>query len=328
MLQLGIGAHFIFLVKSLLCGAWSRALVNGMWTEDIQVLQGVRQGCPLSPLLFAMLTQPLMDFFRGETDAGRLQGLAPSPSLRLSFRLFADDLGTLMKVVWDWRIFEATLMLYWENGSLGHLTTFLRSGLNYMLWIWVSPSGASIKWWDEISILCLIRCCSVFPELWVNWYILGCCGVHGSKSERTWYSAQVLRLSLAWTLELGWSTPLSNRILYFTWDRYVHVSQDRWLAWYQKDARLLVRPCWHVDWQGDSITTSARYKWEILNVVWDFFGCSSRYTFWRQWIWLSGQAMALGRQDITPLCFGLPNYRVYDMIQPVSSDYSRLNRIW
>lgn len=34
-----------------------------------------------------------MDFLRTEADAGRLQGISPSPSLRLSSRLFADDLG-------------------------------------------------------------------------------------------------------------------------------------------------------------------------------------------------------------------------------------------
>lgn len=85
-------------MKSLIGNACSKALVNGLCTADIKMCRGVRQGCPLSPLLFVLSTQPLMDFFRAGIGDGRILGTRISQSLTICVRLFADDLGLFIPV--------------------------------------------------------------------------------------------------------------------------------------------------------------------------------------------------------------------------------------
>jgi hypothetical protein len=91
--KLGFGAHYILLVQSLLTNATSRVFLNGMFTAEIPLQRGVRQGCPLSPLIYAVSTQPLMDLFDAEIAAGRLWGLQISTNFHICYRFFADDLG-------------------------------------------------------------------------------------------------------------------------------------------------------------------------------------------------------------------------------------------
>lgn len=62
MAKLGLGHSFIKLVRGLVEGASSKIHANGLFSNEIPDSKGVRQGCPLSPLLFAISSQPLMDF--------------------------------------------------------------------------------------------------------------------------------------------------------------------------------------------------------------------------------------------------------------------------
>lgn len=51
--KIGLGEKFIVLAKGLVLGATSKIHTNGMFSEEIQVGWGVRQGCPTSLLFFA-----------------------------------------------------------------------------------------------------------------------------------------------------------------------------------------------------------------------------------------------------------------------------------
>lgn len=62
MAKLGLGASFIRLVRGLVEGATSKIHANGIFLDEIPVTRDVRHGCPLSPLLFAIASQPLMDY--------------------------------------------------------------------------------------------------------------------------------------------------------------------------------------------------------------------------------------------------------------------------
>ncbi|KAL3701988.1 hypothetical protein R1sor_020010 [Riccia sorocarpa] len=61
--------------------------------------RGVRQGCPLAPLLFAMTTQPLMLALREEERIGTIQGLNIGGGRTLLHQLFADDTGICITAV-------------------------------------------------------------------------------------------------------------------------------------------------------------------------------------------------------------------------------------
>lgn len=64
LIAMGLGGKFLLLIKGLVLGGSVKIHVNGLFSEDIALDRGVRQGCPLAPLLFALSTQPLLVFLR------------------------------------------------------------------------------------------------------------------------------------------------------------------------------------------------------------------------------------------------------------------------
>ena len=57
---MGFGPPMSRLIYLLGQDAVSRVMLSGGVTSDIAVTRSVRQGCPLSPLLFAIVTHPLL----------------------------------------------------------------------------------------------------------------------------------------------------------------------------------------------------------------------------------------------------------------------------
>ena len=62
--SLGFGDAFLSLVRPLLSGTYARALVNGFISSPSPSFAGVRQGCPLAPLLYLAVSQALLSFLR------------------------------------------------------------------------------------------------------------------------------------------------------------------------------------------------------------------------------------------------------------------------
>ena len=56
---MGLGDSFIRWVKILYTVARSSVLVNGFTTRPFKPSRGVRQGCPLSPLLYVLSMEVL-----------------------------------------------------------------------------------------------------------------------------------------------------------------------------------------------------------------------------------------------------------------------------
>jgi hypothetical protein len=65
--------------------------LHGTLSESVHVQRGVRQGCPLAPLLSAISTQPV----RAALQSGHfLHAIDAAPALHLKASLSADD-GTV-----------------------------------------------------------------------------------------------------------------------------------------------------------------------------------------------------------------------------------------
>ena len=53
----GLGKNFINWVKVLYKDIQSMVKVNGFLTDPINITRGIRQGCPLSPLLYILVAE-------------------------------------------------------------------------------------------------------------------------------------------------------------------------------------------------------------------------------------------------------------------------------
>jgi len=96
--HLGFGRLWCNLISNLLSTSSTRILLNGEPGESIQHQRGLRQGDPLSPMLFILVMDVLNSLFVKAGEEGLLQPLSPRISgQRLS--LYADDVALFIKPV-------------------------------------------------------------------------------------------------------------------------------------------------------------------------------------------------------------------------------------
>jgi hypothetical protein len=93
--HLGFPPRFQDLISATLSSSTSRVLLNGIAGEPIKHGRGLRQGDPLSPLLFVLAIDPLHHILRKSTEQGKLHSiLGRTPVIRTS--LFADDVAIFL----------------------------------------------------------------------------------------------------------------------------------------------------------------------------------------------------------------------------------------
>ena len=94
--HLGFLSIFRYWVSALLSTATSRVLINGVVGDPMKHGCGLRQGDPLSPLLFVLAIDPLHHLLNKATAQGHLQPICGSaPTIRTS--LYADDAAIFVK---------------------------------------------------------------------------------------------------------------------------------------------------------------------------------------------------------------------------------------
>ncbi|CAI9609013.1 unnamed protein product, partial [Staurois parvus] len=90
----GLQGRFIDWLKTLYKGAESFPLVNGWVGRPFEVGSGVRQGCPLSPLLYAFAIDPFVRRLEGASLCGVPLGIAIVPPLKVV--AYADDVSVII----------------------------------------------------------------------------------------------------------------------------------------------------------------------------------------------------------------------------------------
>ena len=91
----GISEKFILTLQAMYCGDNACVKVNeNTLTDKIEITQGVKQGCILSPLLFILFIDSLMDELTTNNIDAPTMGQVTLPGL-----LFADDLVILSKTI-------------------------------------------------------------------------------------------------------------------------------------------------------------------------------------------------------------------------------------
>ena len=85
----GFGSDFIRWVQILYLDIKSVVLVNGFFTDILQVKRSVRQGCSLSPLLYVLCIEPFATVIRKD---GHISGFkAPGSTTEIRISQYADD---------------------------------------------------------------------------------------------------------------------------------------------------------------------------------------------------------------------------------------------
>jgi len=86
--KFGLGSDFIQWVKLLYRSPTARVMVNGLVSDIFPLSRGTRQGCPLSPLLFALALEPLAETIRNHNG---LSGVTLG-DIEYKISLYADDI--------------------------------------------------------------------------------------------------------------------------------------------------------------------------------------------------------------------------------------------
>uniref|UniRef100_A0A8C5PT54 Reverse transcriptase domain-containing protein n=1 Tax=Leptobrachium leishanense TaxID=445787 RepID=A0A8C5PT54_9ANUR len=85
---LGFGSQWLTWIKNLYSTPTASLRVNGTYSPDLDIRNGTRQGCPLSPLLFILTLEPLLQRIR---DHPHIHGHS-LPLHQYKVAAFADDI--------------------------------------------------------------------------------------------------------------------------------------------------------------------------------------------------------------------------------------------
>ena len=162
---MNFGPVFRSYVSTLYNCISSRVVVNGWLSRRNCPTMGVRQGCPLSPILYVLIAETLGSLVRSSPFSG-----LPLPASvdRLKVIQYADDTTVVASSDTDFAVLEDCLSTY-QKGSGAKLNISKSRGLFFGSWRERSDSPLSLTWTaGSIKILDIMVGPSVSLNL-VNW---------------------------------------------------------------------------------------------------------------------------------------------------------------
>lgn len=91
----GFGPYFVSLIKLLYKEIYSMLSLNGSLTRPFSVSRGIRQGCPLSGLLYAISIEPLLVLLRRQLSGINVPSFPSAEPVKLT--AYADDVTVVIK---------------------------------------------------------------------------------------------------------------------------------------------------------------------------------------------------------------------------------------
>ena len=129
--KLGLGEGFLQWIRLLLRNTRSAAVVNGYVAEPRLFVAGVRQGCPLAPLLYLLVAQAALLWLRDQGIGMEIEGEL------MSGMQYADDLKALLAGPEQVPAFKAAMKTFEEASGQA-----LEPTKTKLLFIGTPPEGA------------------------------------------------------------------------------------------------------------------------------------------------------------------------------------------
>ena len=149
--HLGFGSCFIKWVSTLYKGANMKIILNGYLTEQIDINRGVRQGDPLSPLLYVLCVEVLASLIRSSSFiTGFL--LPGAKGVHFRVRKYADDTTTFVKNISSLIQLFNVISLY-EKGSGAKLNRSKTEAMWLGAWKSREDQPLGLTWVRKMKIL-------------------------------------------------------------------------------------------------------------------------------------------------------------------------------
>ena len=146
MRAMGFGDRFLDYIKILYSGSESLVKICGSLTAPFSVEKGIRQGCPLSGLLYSIAIEPFLNRLRHEVGENGFR--IPGAEVSCSVSAYADDVSIF---VTSERGFDAIRDTYdlFGRASAARLNTRKTQGLWAGSWIGRSDRPLNFSWNDD-----------------------------------------------------------------------------------------------------------------------------------------------------------------------------------
>ena len=149
--KFGFGPNFCRWVEIFYAKAFSRILINGALSCPVYLQRGVRQGCPLSPLLYVLVSEVLSNQIRKNRQ---IEGflLPGAGGLRFTISQYADDATSILKSEKSLCHLLRVVHKY-ELGSGAKLNTTKSEAMWLSRWRTNGDSPFGLKWVNKMRIL-------------------------------------------------------------------------------------------------------------------------------------------------------------------------------
>eukprot|EP00253_Pinus_taeda_P013898 PITA_13898 len=165
--HLGFKVDFISWIMGRVTDVSYAILINGAATPFFKGQKGLRQGCPLSPLLFLLVAEGLSQLIHKSRREGKIKGIEAAVNMFISHLLFVDDIlvftnGSINELKELKNIFElflkATALTWVPKGVLEKI----RRICSRFLWAG-SKESSVLPWvaWEKVAR----------PKEWGGWGI-------------------------------------------------------------------------------------------------------------------------------------------------------------
>ena len=92
--RMGFGEKFKKWIKILYTDVKSQIKCNGLLSDYIDIERSIRQGCPLSAMLFSVAIEPLAELINNDD---RIEGIGPEGGEKIKLLQYADDINITVK---------------------------------------------------------------------------------------------------------------------------------------------------------------------------------------------------------------------------------------